>query len=143
MSDLSEITLRKVQNSYCIPVSMQHTQSQLPLPGQFAVQKPDVKLTTNIKTIMKDNRPETAAQFLSQKSKKKLSLGKSTPYANRAVSSLPKVSDTSVDKQKVQLVPFREFQRKEKGEELKKTSYLVKSRGNINRYSSGYRGIKL
>ena len=42
------------------------------------------------------------------------------------------------------MAPLKEYEKKEKGEELKKTSYLVKTRGNnLNKYSSGYRGMKV
>ena len=60
--------------------------------------KPDPRMTTNIKIIMKDNRPETAAQYLSHNSKRKLSITKSNPKIGKGALSMPKIIDSSVEK---------------------------------------------
>lgn len=58
--------------------------------------------------IMKDDRPETAAQYLSQKNKK-LSLGKSTPSLPKIKRSNSRAGDSSIDKQKskLELAPMK------------------------------------
>jgi hypothetical protein len=57
---------------------------------------------------------------------------------------MPKINESSLEKSRnAQLPQWRESEKKEKAEELRKTSYMVKSKGLITKYSSGYRSIKL
>ena len=50
---------------------MQFQNTQVPLPGQFAIQKTDFRLTTNLRAIMKEPHLETARHFLSRSISKK------------------------------------------------------------------------